>query len=854
MTSTPESSDAFSQAITGSQPAVVSSTNSPSQNRLFGFDWPYLMAEWKDMFKKETMVADLWAGATVALVALPLNLALAIAAGVEPGVGITTGIIAGIIAGMFGGQRYAITGPAAAMAVVLIEISQRFGIQAVWFVGIIAGLMQMISGMLRLGRLIAFIPMPVIVGFANAIGILVIANSIDDFLGLPTKKIAHASAPLAEATVSFIPEFIQDMITIVQRVIMHQEANIQAIAIGLVVLSLAVLVPKWTKVVPGQLVSIVVASVIAWLLGFDLPRIIDISHVPTSLPMPQIPTLPWKEINELFPAAITVFMLGSIESLLSASVADGMTMSKRHHSDQELVGQGLANVLVPFFGGIPVTGVIARTAVNIRAGARTRLSAIVHSIILMILAFSLAKFAEQIPLAALGGILILTGTRLVEWDATRQIWRASRTEGYVVLVTTAISVLIDLTAGVFTGLMLTCGLFIKQMSAVKILPEEDRTDRRATVRQPLATCKFVRTFLIDGPLFFGAAERFTETILLTQNLKAVVLHMRAVSVMDMTGAETLLSINAQLKRNGVRLVLAELPAQPLDMVRRTGVLTTLGAENFFKEYKDAILDVNIKLLETSCLSCAAALTPDMEKKPTPPKDCKLHSAITLDTNRMASLIKQKMKQSNKGPNTEEINPLEINRLVRVATSEDIPVVLRETPVEELLKCQNLMEVDESPSSRADLIIGMCMDYRKQLHLPKNCAYILRAAGANMRDSEFSIGMAVSVGIEYMALICHNQCLMSNPYEKREGFCDSMVNGQGWQREQAEAYFDNNAGKRAIDDAIDFAMAESQRLQNLYPGLKVVPMMYLVDNDKIYLIREWVDQFPVPVKEEEPTPA
>lgn len=811
-----------------------------SNKRILGIDFTYLLAEWKDIFNKKTVLADVFAGVTVALVALPLNLALAIAAGVEPGVGITTGIVSGLIAGLMGGQRVGVTGPAAAMAVILIGIAQAYGLAAIWLVGLICGMLQFAAGCLRLGKLISFIPLPVIVGFSNAIGVLVIFNSLSDFLGLP-KTVAHAGAATA-ATHKYIPEFVQDIGVIVQRVIMHGEVNVNAVVIGALVLTLALLVPKWTKLIPGQLVAIVVASLVAAQLGFKIPRIIDISSIPTIIPIPKMPELPWSDFEVLFPSAIACFMLGSIESLLSASVADGMTMSKRHHSDQELVGQGIANMAMPFFGGIPVTGVIARTAVNIRAGAKTRLATIVHSLALLFLAFSLARYAEQIPLAALSGVLILTGIRLIEWDVTRQIWLASKAEGWVVVVTTIISVLIDLTAGVFAGLLMTCGLFIKQMAAVKMVSEQGQTDKRSFVRQPIPSCKFVRTFLIDGPLFFGAAERFTETILQTHNLKVVILHMKAVSAMDLTGAETILSIHAQLSRNGIRLCLAELPRASHELLKRLRAPDKIGKENFFKDYKECLLDVNSKLLKesSSCSDCCSLLTAAPGSKVSAPSDCALATGIVFNTNQVSSILKERLSGEVKQVSSTNEEQFDTSPLITISTENDIPSILQDTPVSALLKSQNFFQVDETPSDFADLIIGMCIDYRKQLHLPKNCAYVIRSAGANMKDAEFSVALGVSSGIEYMALITHNKCLMSDPFSRREAVLETLSKDCAWSQESASVYFDEQATDRGISDPIEFALSEAQRIHELYPKLKVVPILYCVDDDKLYLIKEWLN--------------
>lgn len=820
-------------------------TLADAQKRVHGFDFPYLINEWKEMFNPTTMLADMWAGLTVAFVALPLNLALAIAAGVEPGVGLTTGIVAAVIACLIGGQRCGVTGPAAAMAVVLIGVAQSYGIGAIWLVGMIAGLLQVIAGCCKLGKLITFIPVPVMVGFANAIGVLVIFNSLHDFLGLK-RSVAHADASFVERP--YIPEFIQDIITLVWRAIMHGEINIFAVCTGLVVLAVAILLPRWTKAVPSQLVAIVAASVVAAILGFHIPRIIDISTIRGALPAPSLPVLPWSDFEVLFPVAITVFMLGSIESLLSASVADGMMMSKRHHSNQELIGQGFANLIVPFFGGIPVTGVIARTAVNIRSGAKTRLSGIVHSISLLVLVILFSKHAEQIPLAALSGVLVLTGIRLIEWDLTKQIWNASRTEGFVVLVTTLVSVLIDLTAGVFTGLLLTCALFIRQMSATLMIPDTDPFDRRARVRQPIPSCKYVRTFLIDGPLFFGAAERFTEAILEHQNLKAVILHMKALTVMDLTGAETISSIHSQLQRNGIRLCITELPRQPYELLKRVGALEKIGITNFFRDYTECLLDVNAELLRTSCTECRPLLTAAPGIKITAPADCPLRNGIVLNTNHVKTLLAERLADGKPdggkvggGGHEHKPHELDMTRLYEVRGSSQIPLIVRQTPINALLKSQNLLEVDETPAEKADLIIGMCIDYRKQLHLPKNCAYIIRSAGANMKDSEFGLALAVSSGIQYMALITHNKCLMSDPFAQQQNVLDALDTRCGWSKDRSRTFFDEQATARGISDPVQFALTESERLETMFRTLKVVPLLYCVDDDRLYLIKDWLNK-------------
>ncbi|MBX9695923.1 MAG: hypothetical protein K2Z81_26290, partial [Cyanobacteria bacterium] len=288
--------------------------------RFLGFDLPYLFAEWKAMFNPRTFLADVWAGVTVALVALTLNLALAIAAGVEPGVGITSGIVAGVIAALLGGQRYGVTGPTVAMTVVLIEVAQVYGLSGLWLVSLLAGVLQLLSGWLKLGQLISYIPRPVLVGFTNAIGILVICNALANFVGVGM-DVAHANNdPVLD---KFVPELLLDVSTIFSSVFVQGEFNVQATIIGSLVLFLAAFVPRLTKTIPSQLIAVVIGSLVAVFLGLQVPKIVDISTISGGVPTPHVPDLPWHQILILLPSAFAIYMLGSIESLLSASVADG---------------------------------------------------------------------------------------------------------------------------------------------------------------------------------------------------------------------------------------------------------------------------------------------------------------------------------------------------------------------------------------------------------------------------------------------------------------------------------------------------------------------------------------------------
>ncbi len=785
------------------------------------------------MFNPASLPKDIWAGTTVALVALPLNLALAVAAGVPPGVGIATGITASVIASMLGGQKYAITGPAAAMAVILVQITARYGISGIWLVGLLAGIMQVTAGLLRLGRLISYIPMPVITGFANAIGILVAFNALDGFMGMPLKKHAPGAAPAVAHEI--IPKFILDVQHLVQAILKGQ-ANHDALIIGGLTLAVAVVVPRLTKAIPSQLVAIIVGTVASVVLGYQIPRIVDVAPLTDALPVLQMPVLPWDAFGLLFAAAFTVFMLGSIESLLSASVADGMTMSKKHHADQELIGQGFANVFMPFVGGIPVTGVIARTAINVRAGAQTRLSGIVHAVVLTVLIVFLSKYAEQIPLAALSAILILTGFRLFEWDEGREIWKASKLEAWVMILTTVVSVLVDLTAGVLAGLLFTCGLFIKQMSELRLVSAAE-TDGGENLSPALnmPCCKFAQTFLVDGPLFFGAAERFTENILQVQDVRVLVLDMSQVNHMDLTGVETLLSVHRQLERKGARMVLAALPTQPLELLRRTKAMNEIGEENIFRDLTQANIEAHVALLSSSCSDCAVGLDPS--KKPAGPRDCKMRSALLADNSPLIQVVKDRLLKKDvvAPPVVADVQ----GRLVVVDDESKIPGFLRGSPIEVLLRAQNFRGTEIPYVARPELLIGMCVDYGKTVMLPKVWAHVIRREGASMQGSEFAIALSVADGVKYMALIAHDDCAMGNTVEHKDAFVKAMTGNHGWDPEQANGFFDIYVRSPDLNTEIDFIMEESARLQRLFRGILVIPLVYKTESDQLYLVSEWL---------------
>ncbi|WP_392535951.1 SulP family inorganic anion transporter [Nostoc sp. C117] len=514
---------------------------------------------------------DLTGGLTAAVVALPLALAFAVASGVEPKAGLYTAIVAGIVAAIFGGSPVQITGPTGAMAVILVGIVAKYGIEKVWIAGVMAGIIQVALGVAKLGQLVKFIPYPVTAGFTNGIAVIIFCGQLNNFFGL---QIPHSD--------HFLPGLWQT--------ITHVEAlNWVAVGLALVVIATNVFWPKINNTIPGSLVGLVLATAIATYFHLDVPRI---GVIPQSLPMPQgIPH--WNDfsvIRELINPALALAALGSIESLLSAVVADGMTVSEKHNSDRELIGQGLANIIVPFFGGIPATGAIARTAINVRSGGTTRLSGVIHGVALAIIVLTLAPLAAQIPLAALAGILMVVSLRMIEWEAIGLLMRATYSDFAVMILTWLVTILFDLVLAVEVGLIAAGALFIKRMSDLTLakMPETEVFPPGI----PLELGKEIAVYRVDGPVFFGAAERFVTFLREQPEVKYLILRLRYVPTMDTTGLVALEDIYHDLERHNCRLILTGLQPQVQQILERSGLLKTIGLSNCFETTTDAISSLN----------------------------------------------------------------------------------------------------------------------------------------------------------------------------------------------------------------------------------------------------------------------
>jgi SulP family sulfate permease len=520
---------------------------------------------------------DLTGGLTAAVVALPLALAFAVASGVEPKAGLYTAIVAGIVAAVFGGSPVQITGPTGAMAVVLIGIVTKYGIEKVWIAGVMAGIIQVALGVAKLGRLVKFIPYPVTAGFTNGIAVIIFCGQLNNFFGLQLPRSEH-----------FLPGLWQT--------ITHWEGlNLEAVGLATVVILTKLFWTRITTAIPGSLVGLVLATAIASFFHLDVPTI---GSIPQSLPMPQgIPHAnDFRVIRELINPALALAALGSIESLLSAVVADGMTVSEKHNSDRELIGQGLANIVVPFFGGIPATGAIARTAVNVRSGGKTRLSGIIHGVALAIIVLTLAPLAAQVPLAALAGILMVTSVRMIEWEAIGLLMRATYSDFGVMMLTWMVTILFDLVLAVEVGLIAAGALFIKRMSELNLarIPETEAFPPGV----PLELSKQIAVYRVDGPVFFGAAERFVTFLRDEPEVKYLILRMRFVPNMDTTGIVALEDIYRDLKRHDCRLLLTGLQPEVQNLLERTGLLDKIGKENCFET-----TDAAVCALTPTAISC-----------------------------------------------------------------------------------------------------------------------------------------------------------------------------------------------------------------------------------------------------------
>jgi len=526
-------------------------------------------------YARQDLISDLIAGVTVGLVALPLAMAFGIASGVTPQAGIYTAVVAGLIISALGGSRLQIGGPTGAFVVIVAGIIAAHGLSGLLMVTMMAGVILMLMAVTGLGMAVKYIPRPVTVGFTNGIAVLIASTQIKDFLGLETGAVPS--------------EFVRRMRLLADSLgSVHWPALLIAISSLVIILVL----PRLTERVPGSILALLLATVAVAAFGLPVETIgSKFGGIPTGLPHFSLPQFRPELIVPLLPAAVTVAMLAAIESLLSAVVADSMS-GDRHNSNLELLAQGIANLAVPLVGGIPATGAIARTATNIRSGARTPVSGIVHALTLLVILLVAAPLARFIPLATLAAILFVVAYNMSEWREVRTILKLSKADITVWVMTFALTVLADLTVAVEIGMLFAALLYIyrvSQTTTVAPVTEEYIEDGRPHVLQDKLLPPYVLVLRIHGPFLFGATEKLSEATVDIDSLPPVViLRLRNMTAIDATGLHELERLAHRLRATGRTLLLCGARSQPEQLLRQSPFLRYLGEENMLPHVEAAL--------------------------------------------------------------------------------------------------------------------------------------------------------------------------------------------------------------------------------------------------------------------------
>lgn len=530
-------------------------------------------------FTKEQIISDVMAGIIVAVIALPLAIAFGIASGVTPEQGLITAIMGGFIVSFLGGSRVQIGGPTGAFIVVVYGVVQQFGVQGLLVATLMAGIILVIMGVARLGAIIKFIPHPLTVGFTTGIAVIIFSSQINALLGLGLQKVP---ADFIEKWMLYFSNF--------------GRINYYALAISGVALLIMVIWPKrWNKI-PGSLVAIIVTTAAVQLMHLPVETIGSVfGEIKAQIPVPSVPLVDFATLKKLIIPATTIAMLAAIEALLSAVVADGM-IGKRHRSNIELVAQGVANIVSPLFGGIPVTGAIARTAANVKNGGRTPVAGMVHAVVLLFIMLFIGKWAALIPMASLAAVLVIVSYNMSEWRSFIGLFKSPRSDVAVLLTTFLLTVIIDLTVAIEVGLVLAVILFMHRMAMVtnvEVVTREfsegdEQDDPMAIDRKVLPPG--VEVFEINGPFFFGAASKFTDAMYELQNPPKVrILRMRNVPAIDATGIHALEQLYHTSKSTGTHFILSGVHTQPLMALTQNGFLDVVGEENIFGNIDEALL-------------------------------------------------------------------------------------------------------------------------------------------------------------------------------------------------------------------------------------------------------------------------
>lgn len=525
---------------------------------------PQLFKDLRD-YNKETFLKDLTAGIIVGVVALPLAIAFGIASGVSPTEGLITAIIGGFLVSLLGGSKVQIGGPTGAFIVIVFGIIQKHGIDGLALATLMAGVMLVLLGLLRLGSLIKFVPYPIIVGFTAGIAVTIFTTQVKDLFGLQVTDLPGDFLGKWEAYFG-----------------VFGTTSWMALLFGLAAIAIIILVPKINKNLPSSLIALIVLTLVSVLLGYlGIARpenIGDRYTIEAGLPNLVMPVVTIERLQQLFPAAFTIAMLGAIESLLSASVADGMIGAKSD-SNMELVGQGVANIVVPFFGGIPVTGAIARTMTNINNGGRTPVAGIIHAVVLLLILLVLSPLTSHIPMAVLAGVLVVVSYNMSGWRSFIAIFKGPKGDSLVMVITFLLTVLIDLTVAIGIGMVLAILILLKRVldaSEINLIDDENRHPESTKLDLP----KCIEVYEIEGPFFFGIANRFDETMRnMPGNPRARIIRMRMVPFVDTTAIHNLKTMIELHKESQTQIILSGVQPAVLEILRQSGVVDLLGEEN-----------------------------------------------------------------------------------------------------------------------------------------------------------------------------------------------------------------------------------------------------------------------------------
>lgn len=540
-------------------------------------------------YDKEKFLNDLMSGVIVGIVALPLALAFGIASGVTPEQGIITAIIAGFIISFLGGSRVQIGGPTGAFIVIVYGVVQTHGVKGLLIATIIAGVILVLLGVFKLGKIIKFIPYPIIVGFTSGIALTIFTTQIADIFGL-----SFGGEKLPGDFIGKWGMYFKHFDTI----------NWWNTIISIASIGIIILTPKIVKKIPGSLVAIVLITIIVYVLknycGISaIDTIGDRFSINATIPDAEIPGITMETITDLLPVAITIAMLGAIESLLSATVADGVIGGEKHNSNTELIAQGVANIVTPLFGGIPATGAIARTMTNINNGGRTPVAGIIHAIVLLFILLILMPLAKYIPMACLAGVLVIVSYNMSEWRSFRALLKNQKSDVAVLLITFFLTVIFDLTIAIEVGLLLAIVLFLKrvnQVTHVSVIKNKlDLTDEneRALHDDILELPDDVEVYEIDGPFFFGIANKFEESMRIIGDKSRIrIIRMRKVPFIDSTGLHNLESLCEKSIKNGIQVILSGVRPEVRAMIESSVIPKMIGEENICDNINKALIRAN----------------------------------------------------------------------------------------------------------------------------------------------------------------------------------------------------------------------------------------------------------------------